>query len=867
MSTKLGAKSGIQRVFRISVAAISSLALILSLLLGGGVANAVHADDETGGPAGPSTVSSVLGLPAISSAQRYNLAPASRNVRPASVSQSTSLLADYVSAAVSYSETPAHALILTGAGSSVATVDGSPVRRSGTSPDAAFSYLLHGSGRGDQMIRVEAAGSATAAYDVVVGAKVVYSVRPTSAEYAFGGRQVGMEHYSFTVKSNDISRDGTFRVAFRNTANPGDGAQIAGVWDSAANGSSEAPFGGSVTDPAGALAAGTTVLRSDIFSEPYVIYDFGRDVGGTISVSADNRSGSPRLGLAFSESAQFLTTSSDFSQDPSGVATETHYFQPAAGKTTINDPVIRGGFRYLMVFLNTPGELALSNLTLHFTADPDNTNLREYQGAFLSSDETLNHLWYAGAYTTQLATIASNTGRPYPAQPGPVSNSATVSKGTSFLSDGAKRDRLDWGGDNVVSGPVSLLTTGQGDAVRNSIEWFGDHPFPNGEIPGVYLPAPAGFQAAWGEYAAWWVHNYWTYYLYTGDKSFLNTYYSAMKGNLAWFATQVGSDNLWDVSSSSGGHWGYGESGRETYDNAVYDLALKDAAAAATAEGDLAVSASYLSRAAQTATAVNATLWDDSVGAYRVLPGNSGHPLDGNAMAVVAGIASGDRATRALAFVHKTLGTDKGELAVDTSTGNSVSNVISPFVAYQELLADSALGTAAGNGQALSDLQRTWAHMLTGDTSGTLWETVSPTGGLGLGSYTSMAHGWGTGPTAYLSNQLVGVTPTGGGFATFDVAPHPAAGVSWAQGLIPTPHGSIQAGWHQTDHTLAVAVVAPVGTHYRIVVPSTAGSLSVNGKVLWQGGHPTDPHNTLVTSSGGNLLIDGLSGTSSATTF
>lgn len=855
-------RTGTRRNVRAGLATIGVVAVVLV-----GTVAATQVTSASRPPAAV-TVSGLLGLPPISAAQKFNLAPASRTLRPRTVSDSTALLADYVSAASATSELSAHALQTVGAGSSVADVDGAPVRRSGTAPDAAFSYLLHGSGKGVQTIRVEEAGSASSSYDVLVGTTVVHTRRPGTGDYSFGGRAIGMEHYSFTVPTRAIATDGTFRLTFRNTAEPGDGAQIAGVWDSAANGVAHAPFGGSVSSPRSASTNGNTVLQSDIFGKPYVIYDFGKDVAGTVSMNADSRSGSPRIGLAFSESTQFLTSVSDFSQDPSGVATETHFFQPAGGRTTINDAVIRGGFRYLMIFVDTPGEVALSNLTLHFTADPDNPDLRNYQGAFLSSDTTLNKLWYAGAYTTQLATIASNTGRPYPAQPGPVANDVTVAKGSSFLSDGAKRDRLDWGGDNVVSGPVALLTTGRSEAVQNSIEWFGDHPFPNGEIPGVYLPAPAGFQSAWGEYAAWWVHNYWNYYLYTGDRSFLDSYYAAMKGNLAWFATQVGEDHLWNVSGSTNGHWGYGQSGKETYDNAVYALALQDAAAAAAVEQDSSAATTYTTRAAQTAAAVNATLWDETAGAYRVLADSAAHPLDGNAMAVVAGIATGDRATRALSFVHKTLGTPNGELAVDNSDHNSVSDVISPFVSYQELLADSTLGTTAGDTQAMSDLRRTWAHMLTGDTAGTLWETVSPTGGLGLGSYTSMAHGWGTGPTAYLTNQLLGVTPTSGGFATFQVAPRPAGGVTWAQGTVPTPDGSIQAGWRQSGHRFRIAVSAPSGSGYRIVLPAGTGTVVVGGSTVYRAGSAvagTSAAGTVHRTAGG-LVLDGLHGTTDITT-
>lgn len=821
-------------------AAALLLTVALAAVPGGGARAAVP------GPAG-------LDLPPLANAARYNLAPDSRTIRPGAVAEAWSTDDDYVTAAQPTSETYGHDL-LASPGSSTAQTDGVTVRQAGpNAPGAWFSYRLQVPAQGGLTLRVEEAGSASAHYDVLVDGTPVYERMPDPAQSGTWHDLVGLVHYEFAVPHAAVGSAREITVTFRNAADPGPGARIAGVWalSNAAADLGAGPYGGSVVSPAGALGAGVTTLRSNIFGRPYVIYDFGREVGGTVSFSADAM-GSPELGLAFSESTQFMTTASDFSQDPPGIATETHYFPLGNGAQTVSDPVIRGGFRYLMVFLNSPGSVDLSDLRLHFTADPTNTDLRGYRGAFLSSDDDLNQLWYAGAYTVQMASIDPHTGRPYPAQPGPVHNDATIGDGATVISDGAKRDRLIWGGDNVVSAPVSYLTTGESDPARNSIAFMAKGQFPSGEVAGVYLPSN-GYQSAWGEYAAWWIDNYWTYYLYTGDRAFLDQYWPTLTKDVAWFESAVGADGLLNVPGGASGHWGYGNSGKEAYDNALYVHALSLAAQAADVESP-SDAATYRADAARTASAINAQLWDSSAGAYREVPGSSAHPQDANAMAVVAGVATGDRAASVLAFFHDKLATPVGDLTNDVS-GDTVPRYVSPFVTAQALQAYATQGQDAG---ALSLLHRTWDHMLGGGNPGTLWENVSPSGGLQLGSYTSLSHGWAAAPTTYLTNDVLGVTPTSGGFATFSVLPHPDGGPSWVEGRVPTPHGDISAAWRNAGDTFTLAITAPAQTTAVAGVPAAGVTqLTLDGQVVWQNGTAADPR---VHVAGGYIEVDGVTG-------
>ncbi len=70
-----------------------------------------------------------------------------------------------------------------------------------------------------------------------------------------------------------------------------------------------------------------------------------------------------------------------------------------------------------------------------YRAPPD-----KYQGWFLSSDDQLNRMWYAGAYTAQMDMV-----------PVGVASCFTV----PVIFDGAKRDRAIWSGDLMVTNPVA----------------------------------------------------------------------------------------------------------------------------------------------------------------------------------------------------------------------------------------------------------------------------------------------------------------------------------------------------------------------------------------------------------------------------
>ena len=56
------------------------------------------------------------------------------------------------------------------------------------------------------------------------------------------------------------------------------------------------------------------------------------------------------------------------------------------------------------------------------------------------------------------------------------------------------------------------------------------------------------------------------------------------------------------------------------------------------------------------------------------------------------------------------------------------------------------------------------------------------------GYFVSLAHGWSSGPTAWMMEQVLGIQPAGAGFSTVDIRPD-LVDLDWAKGGEPTPQG------------------------------------------------------------------------------
>ena len=223
----------------------------------------------------------------------------------------------------------------------------------------------------------------------------------------------------------------------------------------------------------------------------------------------------------------------------------------------------------------------------------------------------------------------------------------------------------------------------------------------------------------------------------------------------------------------------------------------------------------YLRQAADVRDAINATLWDATAGAYVDGDLRDHHPLDGNALAVLFGIAEGERATQALSFVHDRLWTPLGTLAADRAYGAwAQDSAIWPAYVYPDVEARFSVNDDVN---ALDLVRRTWGGMLALGPSSTFWEFATQDGGIHDGS-TSLAHGWSSGALPALSRGVLGVRAVRPGYSEYVIAPHPAD-LEWACGVVPTPAGAIRSAWRQDGGNFTLWLDAPMGTSSRFVVP------------------------------------------------
>src|SRR5262249_8130457 len=208
------------------------------------------------------------------------------------------------------------------------------------------------------------------------------------------------------------------------------------------------------------------------------------------------------------------------------------------------------------------------------------------------------------------------------------------------------------------------------------------------------------------------------------------------------------------------------------YFNAGYGRTLEEAASVAGWLSRKHEARAWRARLAPLRRAFNRAFWDEAVGAYRdSTEGPRAHPEDGNAFAVLAGLATPARARSALTYLGSAIDRGYGNALVDADVwGNAVwggqSNLrVYPFIGYYEVEARYAAGL---DDSALELIRREWGYMVENGPHEGMWENIGPHGGgptdrMGQ----SWEHGWSSGAAPALSNEVLGLEPGSPGFGTF----------------------------------------------------------------------------------------------------
>jgi hypothetical protein len=428
-------------------------------------------------------------------------------------------------------------------------------------------------------------------------------------------------------------------------------------------------------------------------------------------------------------------------------------------------------------------------------------------GRFVSSDPLLNRIWAASVRT------ATDMVAPGPLWGDALDRPCRMEVKVVIL-DGVDRDRCPYIGDQAVVGKTLLLASAANrSAIRSTIVWFARHQHADGAIPAS--PLNLGAQVLF-DYNAFWVETLYDYVLRTGDRAVVRKVWPQLVSLMdGWYADHLGPQGLL-VNDLGPSDYGYIRRTGTTvaYYNAGYVRALRMAAGLASWVGQPAYAAAWRGRVAQVAAAFGDAFWDAEAGAFRdATVGPVVHPEDGNAFAVLAGLATPDQAASALRFLERELWRPYGSTIADDDVwddpgrwGTDASQRVYPFMSYFEVMARYAAGLDAS---ALELIRREWGYMLSNGRGSTMWETIGPDGGPPFDpTGPSWSHGWSSGAAPALTEYVLGVMPTTPGYATAAVHPH-VADLAWARGDVPTPRGRIQVEWAWVRGRLSATVASP----------------------------------------------------------
>ncbi|KAI1848837.1 hypothetical protein JX266_005265 [Neoarthrinium moseri] len=554
------------------------------------------------------------------------------------------------------------------------------------------------------------------------------------------------------------------------------------------------------------------------------VLDFGREVGGITSLRyAINGTG--QLGLAWSESKNYIGKMSDSSNGLNGYDHPdghliVNFTSSSSGFYEVPLEQMRGGFRYLTLFLLTTDDAAIeiNDINLEISFQPTWANLQAYQGYFYSSDDMLNKIWYSGAYTLQTNSVPVNTGRRVPFVTSGWANDGILGNGSTIIVDGAKRDRAVWPGDMGIAVPAAFYSLGELDSVKNALQVMYDFQNSDGSLPEA---GPPLLQQGSDTYHMWTMIGTWTYVLYSNDTGFLSNNWGRYTAAMNIVYGKVLDSGLLNVTGTRDwARWQQGWNNSEA--NMLLYKTLSTGAELANLMNEAELSSSYENRARKLKTAINKHLWDLDHGAFKDNATETMlHPQDANSLAILFNVTDSEQ--------------DQAISEQLTGNWNAIGAVspelpgqISPFISSFEIQAHFLAGQAP---RALDLIRRSWGWYLNHEngTQSTVIEGYLANGTFGYRwnrgyyndpSYTSHAHGWSAGPTSALTNFVLGLTVTGLAGSEWTLMPQ-FGNLTFAEGGFSTSLGKFQAAWNtaQGNDGYNVTVSTPEGTSGTVLLP------------------------------------------------
>jgi hypothetical protein len=582
-----------------------------------------------------------------------------------------------------------------------------------------------------------------------------------------------------------------------------------------------------VSNPNGLFSGSTTRLSG---SGAQIILDFGKEVGGILSVDfAGSSDANQTIGLAFTESSLFVGRLSDRSNyiGPDGALSAS---VRGPGNYVVPEKNLRGGFRYVTIFMNSAGWVDIIGVSTYFTASPQMADLRDYPNYFFSNDDLLNRIWYAGAYTVQLDTLDPRQGQASPEPATGWDDTGIIGPGRSILADGAKRDRTVWPGDMGVSQITAFVTTGDEVSSRNALDVLYMHQNSDGGLP--YCGPPLNLGYASDTYHLWTLIASYDYYLNTKDKKWLHTHWQQYKAAVLFATNKIDSAGVFRITQKR--DWGREENGGESVSaNALLYHVLVTGSVLAAEEDDVTTVLAYRSAASSLLQAANRVFWDEGAGQYRDAPSSALYPQDGNALAILFGLTESLEQSTRISRAMRRNWNQFGALTPERP------NAIATFPGSLEV--ESHFAT--NDDKAGLDLIRLeWGYMLASPigTNSTFWEGYLANGEFDYqddGRYMSHSHGWATGPTSALTYFVLGLAPEISSGWDYRFVPHPG-NLKKVAGRLMLSGGPVEASWKiEESGTLKQTISSAETVAGRVGVPTFGREtlIRLDGKLVWNG--------------------------------
>lgn len=480
----------------------------------------------------------------------------------------------------------------------------------------------------------------------------------------------------------------------------------------------------------------------------YVGYDFGRLQVGYVEIEYEaEEDGRAKLRFEYTESKEELEKDNSI----------TLRYPIQKGHHTLQVIHRRAG-RYLRVqFDQGAGKLRLINVRFRLSMKP-----AEHVGWFQSSDDVLNQAWEVGKYTLWV-----NKHQEYESCP--------------------RNEMKFFSGDGIIAALIDYYV-------------FGDSTLVDSSLALTEIDCNSGVQhniydrnsALW-DYPAWYIIMAYNQYRYYKDKALIERYYEQMVLNLLWMIQKTNREGLiyqypiflapfYSSSEAVEYTCSCDRLGEKPYMNALFYQSLLCMSELAEVMNDSRAK-EWKTLATKVRKAFNERLWDEKIEAYVDTYDTSYVPQDGNALAVLFGLADKEKAEKAMKTLCRENWSPYGSaIASKALTHTRGGDIISPVICMYE--AEARFQMEQGE-KAIDLIRRCWGTMLE-KGAGTFWE-YAPNNG--HERWPTPSHGWSAGCTYLLSAYVLGVRPLKAGYEELLFKPYD--GSMEFSGVIPTAKGLV----------------------------------------------------------------------------